>query len=81
MKNLTQTIGIDVSKLTLDIYVRTTSVHKQFSNDNKGFKQLISWLSKQKVNLDQTLYCFEHTGWYCLLLSYFLYENTLLVLT
>ncbi|MCX6172726.1 MAG: IS110 family transposase [Flavobacterium sp.] len=75
MKNLTQTIGIDVSKLTLDIYVRTTSVHKQFSNDNKGFKQLISWLSKQKVNLDQTLFCFEHTGWYCLLLSYFLYEN------
>lgn len=75
MKNLTQTIGIDVSKLTLDIYVRTTSVHKQFSNDNKGFKQLITWLSKQKVNLDQTLFCFEHTGWYCLLLSYFLYEN------
>ena len=75
MKNVRQTIGIDVSKLTLDVYVKTDKVHSQFSNDSKGFKQLISWLIKQKVNLDETLFCFEHTGWYCLLLSYFLFEN------
>lgn len=75
MKKVTQTIGIDVSKLTLDVFIRTTSVHKQFSNDSKGFKQIISWLLKQKINLDETLFCFEHTGWYCLMLSYFLYEN------
>jgi transposase len=75
MKKVTETIGIDVSKLTLDVFVRTTNVHKQFSNDTKGFKQIISWLNKQKINLDQTLYSFEHTGWYCLQLSYFLYEN------
>lgn len=75
MKKVTQTIGIDVSKLTLDLCVRTTKVHKQFSNDTKGFKELISWLTKQKINLDETLFCFEHTGWYCLMLSYFLYEN------
>jgi transposase len=64
-----------MKKVTLDVFIRTTNVHKQFSNDNKGFKQLISWLSKQKINLDETLFCFEHTGWYCLMLSYFLYEN------
>ena len=75
MKKVTQTIGIDVSKLTLDVMVRTTNVHKQFSNDAKGFKQIITWLSKQKINLEQSLFCFEHTGWYCLMLSYFLYEN------
>ena len=75
MKKVTQTIGIDVSKLTLDIYVRTTNVHKQFSNDLKGFKQLISWCTRQKINLEETLFCFEHTGWYCLMLSYFLFEN------
>lgn len=49
MKKVTQTIGIDVSKLTLDVFIRTTSVHKQFSNDNKGFKQIISWLSNKKL--------------------------------
>lgn len=75
MKNVTQTIGIDVSKLSLDVHIKTTKLHKQFSNDSKGFKQIISWLKKQKVDLKQTLFCFEHTGWYCLPLSYFLYEN------
>jgi transposase len=75
MKKVTQTIGIDVSKLTLDVTIRTSNVHKQFSNDTKGFKQIISWLTKQKINLKETLICFEHTGWYCLMLSYFLYEN------
>ena len=75
MKKVTQTIGIDVSKLTLDIYVRTSNVHKRFSNDTKGFKQIISWAAKQKINLEETLFCFEHTGWYCLMLSYFLFEN------
>ena len=75
MKKVTETIGIDVSKLTLDVMVRTTNIHKQFSNDTKGFKQIITWLMKQKINLDQSLFCFEHTRWYCLMLSYFLYEN------
>jgi transposase len=75
MKKVTETIGIDVSKLTLDLYVRTTKVHKQFSNDLKGFKQIISWSKKQNINLEETLFCFEHTGWYCLLLSYYLFEN------
>ena len=75
MNKVTETIGIDVSKLTLDVMVRTTNIHKQFSNDTKGFKQIITWLMKQKINLDQSLFCFEHTGWYCLMLSYFLYEN------
>jgi transposase len=75
MKKVTQTIGIDVSKLTLDLYVRTTNVHKKFTKDLKGFKQIISWTTKQKINLEETLFCFEHTGWYCLMLSYYLYEN------
>lgn len=75
MKKVTQTIGIDVSKLTLDVMVRTSNVHKQFSNDTKGFKQIITWLGKQRIDLEQSIICFEHTGWYCLMLSYFLYEN------
>jgi len=75
MKKVTETVGIDVSKLTLDVFVKTANVHKQFSNDSKGFKQIILWISKQKINLEQTLFCFEHTGWYCLQLGYFLFEN------
>lgn len=76
MKKTTQTIGIDISKLTIDVHIRTLNLHKQFSNDSKGFKRMICWVTKQKVTLDQTLFCFEHTGWYCLQLSYFLYEQS-----
>jgi transposase len=75
MKKPTQTIGIDVSKLTLDVHIKTLNLHKQFRNDNLGFKHIIAWLNKQKVNLEEVLFCFEHTGWYCLPLSYFLFEN------
>ena len=43
MKKVTQTIGIDVSKLTLDVFIKTTNVHKQISNDTKGFKELMGY--------------------------------------
>lgn len=77
MQKVTETIGIDVSKLTLDVHVKTSGIHQQFSNDLKGFRQIVNWAKKQQINLEQTLFCFEHTGWYCLPLSYFLHENNL----
>ena len=39
-------IGIDVSKLTIDAYVKIAQVHAEFSNDNKGFRQLLKWIKK-----------------------------------
>lgn len=74
MKKVSETIGIDISKLTLDVFVKNLNIHKQFSNDKRGFNQLISWLKKLNINLNQSLFCFEHTGWYCLSLSYFLFD-------
>ena len=35
-------IGIDVSKLTIDAYVKIAQVHAEFSNDNKGFRCMSS---------------------------------------
>lgn len=75
MKKVAQTIGIDVSKLTLDAYAMTVEKHEQFTNDYKGFKQLVDWAVEKKDGRGQILFCFEHTGWYCLMLSWFLYEN------
>ena len=37
-------IGIDVSKLTIDAYVKIAQVHAEFSNDTKGFRQLVKWI-------------------------------------
>ena len=44
-------ININVIKLKLDLNVRKTKGHKQFSNNLKGFKQIVSWISKQKKKL------------------------------
>ena len=51
MKRVTQTIGIDISKLTLDVHIRTLNLHKQFKNDIRGFKRMISWLKMRKITL------------------------------
>ena len=66
-------VGIDVSKLVLDIYIRENRAHKQFKNDLNGFGLLLQWLEKQvQQPLDSVLICFEHTGIYSLPLAIFL---------
>lgn len=69
-------VGIDVSKLTLDVFIHEKQVHKQFKNDENGFVLLIQWLEKQTgQSQDSMLICFEHTGLYSLLLANFLEEK------
>lgn len=38
------TIGIDVSKGTLDLHRRVDGANIQFSNDTPGFKHLLKWI-------------------------------------
>ena len=69
-------VGIDVSKLTLDVFIREKKVHKQFKNNLNGFSQLLKWLEIQtNQSLDSVLLCFEHTGLYSLPLALFLEEK------
>lgn len=75
-------IGIDVSKLTLDAaFCHKDSperlTHKQFSNSTAGFKQLLVWLKRQKIEISQSLFCMEHTGHYTLALCCFLQDQKL----
>lgn len=58
-------IGIDVSKLVLDVVVHNTKAYKQFENSNAGFKKLCQWALKESmVEKDKLLFAFEHTGLY-----------------
>jgi len=60
-------VGIDVSKLTLDIAVLTQDAEvENFKIENKllSISKFFKSLSK-KVNLKNTLICAEHTGHYC----------------
>ncbi|WP_312508826.1 IS110 family transposase [Chryseobacterium culicis] len=69
-------VGIDVSKLTLDVFIREKLSHKKFKNDKNGFESLLRWLEKQTATaFESILICFEHTGLYSLPLAVYLEEN------
>ncbi|MEO0332696.1 MAG: IS110 family transposase [Bacteroidota bacterium] len=75
-------VGIDISKATLDAALCHRDnpdqfTHQQFTNTTTGFKQLLRWVTKQKVNTGNSFFCMEHTGHYTLALCCFLQEGGL----
>ena len=75
MKN--EVLGIDISKLTIDAYLHNNGSYELFTNNKKGFSELIKWLKKNKVILKNLLVCFEHTGMYSYPLSEYLSMNSI----
>ena len=67
-----EVLGIDISKLTIDVYLHVNQSHELFNNNPAGFRKLISWLKKEKIILKDLLICFEHTGMYSFELANFL---------
>jgi len=57
-------IGIDVSKLTIDAHLHEIGASKKFSNEEKGFASLLSWVKKYSKQSEpaEMIICFEHTG-------------------
>jgi len=76
MKNYVDVIGIDVSKLTIDAYIHKKEIHRLFTNNRKGFKELLIWVNKHLGSI-LYFYCFENTGNYSLNLSIYLDERSI----
>ena len=75
-------IGIDVSKATLDAALCHLDSperleHRQFTNDHKGFGELLKWIEKSRVCGNHSFFCMEHTGSYTLALCCFLQDQGL----
>lgn len=69
-------IGIDVSKLCIDVYLRGDNVHSKFDNNEAGFRQMIKWIKRYVDCIsDDVLFAFEHTGLYSFALSVFLHQE------
>lgn len=73
-------VGIDISKGTFDIALikdnnASIIASDDFSNDSSGLVKLEEFLKKQGLNTEETLFCMEHTGIYCRLLSHYLTER------
>ena len=64
-------IGVDVSKKTLDLAyydgetIDWKNAHVKVGNDDVGFKQIGSWVTKVGKGFDSLLFCMEYTGLYC----------------
>lgn len=70
-------IGIDISKLTVDVNVLQINNfkephYKQFENTKEGYKEMQKWVvSIYKFTKEEALFCMENTGVYSLLFSMF----------
>jgi transposase len=71
-------IGIDVSKLLIDVCIYSRKIVQQFDNNKSGFKLMLDWSFKNSsFSKEETMFVFEHTGMYSHLLSVFLTEQKL----
>lgn len=69
------TVGIDISKLTIDVRIHNNQMFETFDNSIEGFKRLLKWTKNSCSNcLSEILFVFEHTGLYSYQLSVFLTE-------
>ena len=58
------TIGVDVSRNTLDIYCTEVNQHIRISNNSIGFKAFCSFCKQYRIDLHQTIVVLEYTGGY-----------------
>lgn len=69
-------IGIDVSKLTIDLHVLPEHQAFQTENDESGFSKVIKWLKKDcGIDTSQSLFAFEFTGYYSFKLAQWLQKK------
>jgi transposase len=64
MKKWNVILGVDVSKLTLDISSFELDLHIKIDNCSAGFKVFQKWCKTHKIDLQETLIVMEHTGGY-----------------
>lgn len=58
-------IGIDVSKLSLDVHLHLSAESSKFNNDPDGIFQMIQWCEKRSgLKREALFFIFEHTGLY-----------------
>jgi transposase len=64
MKSWNVILGVDVSKLTLDICCADRGQYLKIDNNTKGFGTFKKWCKTNEVDLKETLVVMEHTGGY-----------------
>jgi len=68
-------IGADLSKKSIDLVCHLLNSHIQIENSIKGFKTLMQWIRRQKINPCETMIVMEHTGLYSYCFESFLHQH------
>jgi hypothetical protein len=61
MKSWNVILGVDVSKLTLDICWAEHNLHIRLDNCTKGFTVFKKWCKSNQIDLRETLVVMEYT--------------------
>jgi len=64
MKKWEFTLGVDVSKLTLDVHCKELNIHIQIANGSQGFKMFQKWCKEVNIDLRSSFVVMEYTGGY-----------------
>jgi len=64
MKKWYFTLGVDVSRNTLDICCSELKEHIKIKNGTEGFKQFLKWCRRLKIDLKKSFLVMEYTGGY-----------------
>lgn len=64
MKKWKFTLGVDVSKNTLDIHCSEIREHICIPNGSEGFKLFLKWCKTHQIALNESLVVMEYTGGY-----------------
>jgi transposase len=64
MKKWNVILGVDVSKLTLDISCAERGLHIKIDNCSKGFEAFRKWSKTNDIDLKEALIVMEYTGGY-----------------
>jgi transposase len=64
MKNWNVILGVDVSKLTLDISCAERNAYVKIGNCSKGFADFKKWCKANTIDLKEVLMVMEYTGGY-----------------
>jgi len=64
MENHKIVLGVDVSKLTLDISCAARNLKDKIDNDKTGFLRFKKWCKQNDINLKETFIVMEFTGGY-----------------
>lgn len=68
-------IGADLSKKSIDLVCHLLNTHIQIENSIAGFKDLLQWMRKLKINASETMIVMEHTGLYSYCFEKFLHQH------